>query len=131
MAWWKVILTKQQDPVCKEDWKKWKDDDKQKNKYYRECQKYENDDDHDHKNNKDHEDWEDKSHNREIFAITDKKWYYVSTSLSPWIYSVSIEPQKNWTILKPQNNIYNITLGSWQNIVNLNFELNFLKGKNK
>ncbi len=131
MAGWKVILTKQQDPTCKEDWKKWKDDDKQKNKYDQECQKYENDDDHDHNNRDDNKDREGKEHNREIFAITDKKWYYTFTSLSPWMYSVSIESQKNWTILKPQNNIYNITLSSWQNIINLNFETTFLKGKNK
>jgi hypothetical protein len=115
MAGWKVILAKLQDPVCKEDNKK---DEKDKN----------NRNDHDHD---DRDDRKDNSYNREICAITDKKWYYRFTNLSSWTYSVSIEPQKNWSILKPQNNIYNLTLSSWQNIINLNFETTFLKGKNK
>ena len=128
MAGWKVILEKQQDPVCKENKKKDNKEDNYKNKWKeKECR----DNEDDKRNNQDHDDKEDKDHNREIFAITDKKWYYIFTNLSPWTYSVSIEPQKNWTILKPQNNIYNIALGSWQNIINLNFELNFLKGKSK
>ena len=144
MAGWKVILTKQQDPTCKENKKKGDKGDNYKNKDNRECRNYDdNEKDEKDKNNKneqyhdgrddrkDEKDREDKDHNREIFAITDKKWYYRFTNLSPWTYSISIESQRNWSIIKPQNNIYTLTLSSWQNIINLNFETTFLKGKSK
>lgn len=137
MAGWKIILTRQQDDntSCKEEEKGWEKRDNRdiKNKWKnKECrdddkdEKYEN-----NRNNQYPDDRKNKDYNRQIFAITDKKWYYRFTNLSPWNYSVLIEPQKNWSIIKPQNNIYNITLNSWQNIIDLNFESKFLKGKNK
>jgi hypothetical protein len=131
---WKIILQKQSsDLLCREDqreWEKWDSSNYQKKQESRECREYEKDDKN-QKNNKNDNDHEDRDNNKLLFAITDKKWYYTFNNLSSWSYSVSIEPQKNWSILKPQNYIYNLTLSSWQNIINLNFETTFLKGKNK
>ena len=65
--------------------------------------------------------WNEKDHNKQIFAITDKKWYYEFSNLDAWDYSISIIPHENWTVTQPTTAKRIINLANWQKLQNQNF----------
>lgn len=65
---------------------------------------------------------------KEPFRITDNKWYYKFDNLEKWNYSIIEIPHQNWSTKKQK---YYAIVNNWQNIVNLNFENNFIKWKGK
>ncbi len=66
-------------------------------------------------------DWE-YQENEKSFEVTDNQWYYEFTDIPKWTYWVVERPHKNWEIVYPTSQSYEIQLNNWQHVKNLNFE---------
>ncbi|MDD5213348.1 MAG: carboxypeptidase-like regulatory domain-containing protein [Candidatus Gracilibacteria bacterium] len=64
--------------------------------------------------------------NKEQFTTTDNKGYYKFANIDKGNYSILEIIKQNWITNKSK---YNINLNNGQNVVNLNFENTFTKGK--
>ena len=67
--------------------------------------------------------------NIEKFMVTDNSGYYEFKDLKEWKYNIIQEKRKNWNIINPDSQKYELYLNNGQNYKNINFQNEKIKWK--